>query len=78
MLLISIVKHLENQTVHIGVKMSYYKNELKPLLTLNQAGIKNCKVKIMNSDYTTKWLDINLESIEDVKSFLEIIKKDIE
>lgn len=57
---------------------NYYDKELQPLLTLNNKDIKPVKVKFISDKYTTKWLNINLDSIESIQAFLEILKEDLE
>jgi len=52
---------------------NYYSKELKPLLNG-----KNLKIKIINSDYTTKWLDVNLDSVGNLTTFINTVKTDLE
>jgi len=55
---------------------NYYDKELQRVLptTANETVM----LKIVNDDRSTKWLNINLESIESLQAFLDIVKEDLE
>ena len=57
---------------------NYYDKELQPLVTINNKIPLPVKVKFINDKYCTKWLNINLDSIESVQALLDILKQDLE
>ncbi len=59
-------------------KTSFYDRELQGLVP--KKGIKpEIKIKLANEDNkSTKWMNLNLDSIESLQAFIDIIKEDLE
>jgi hypothetical protein len=56
---------------------NYYDEELQRVVP--KEGIKSgIKIKVVNDDQSTKWMDLNLDSIESIQAFIDIIKEDLE
>lgn len=54
--------------------MSYYDDELQLILNTNHS----FKFKITGNNNDTKFMNINLDSIESLQAFLVIVKEDLE
>jgi len=53
---------------------NYYRKQLRPVL---QTGESDIKIQFTNHKQQTKWLSINLESIEVIKEALDLVQKEL-
>lgn len=56
---------------------NYYDRELQTVIPSSGENAKEIKIKVVNGDRSTKWLSLNIDSVESFQAFLDIVREDI-
>lgn len=56
---------------------NYYDDQLQPVLP-DKGDKFGVRIKVSSHKGTSKWLNLNLECIESLQAFIDILKEDLE
>ncbi len=57
---------------------NYYDKQLQRVLPKENNLKGEIKIKVVNDDQSTNWMSLNLDSIDSLQAFIDILKEDLE
>lgn len=56
-------------------KLNYYDKQLQMVLPVLNSNEGEIKIKVVRDDRSTKWMNLNLDSIESLQAFIDILRE---